>query len=363
MNDVLVGDEKLIATAEASKISKYSKDYIGQLCREEKIECRRMSGQWYVSEGSLREYQRQGVQPVASVHAHDTSEKHDDADTTATPETENKRPAFGIKTGNVRDDTFTFDGVEYVATARAADLTGYTQDYVGQLARDEEIAARKVGRRWFVARKELIEHKKHNDALLHEVQAQSAGLRSKEVAAPEADAKTYDEDTVDVHINTSTRPEKDINFNVRYISETDMPLVPRIGAQEDLPRTYTSDDIFEEPRIERPAPQPVRTTHMPSTRLTQMPDIKPPVREQAIDTPVAPSAWVPTPVPRMRKRRSLTVRLVIPVLALSGVGVAAYSYVMGTPEVMLTLWETFRASGITEQVAQLIPGNEVTYTR
>ena len=94
MNDLFVGDEKLISTPRAAELTSYSKDYIGQLCREEKIECRRVSGNWYVDESSLKRYQETGI-GVSVVPTEDE------------PDEEVKKVApHGMKVGNVRDDTF-----------------------------------------------------------------------------------------------------------------------------------------------------------------------------------------------------------------------------------------------------------------
>ena len=74
----------------------------------------------------------------------------------------------------------TFDGNEYVSAVRAAEITGYHQDYVGQLARENRVLSRQVGSRWYVERSGIVEHKKEKDALLGAVQANSVGIvRSK----------------------------------------------------------------------------------------------------------------------------------------------------------------------------------------
>ena len=173
MDDVIQeGGEKLISTTRASEISGYSKDYIGQLCREEKLECRRVSGQWYLHEGSLREYQGVGGVGVQTPHF----EKGALDEEGQSSEDSSKKSSFSLKVGNVRNDTFAYDGQEFISTARASEVTGYTQDYVGQLARGGEVIARKVGRRWFVARQSLLNHKKENDAMLASVQSQASGL-------------------------------------------------------------------------------------------------------------------------------------------------------------------------------------------
>jgi excisionase family DNA binding protein len=79
-----------------------------------------------------------------------------------------------VSTGH--KDMFTKLGVEYISSADAADITGYSQDYVGQLARSGAIPAEKVGRKWFVSKSDLLTHKEHNDSLLAAVHKKSLGI-------------------------------------------------------------------------------------------------------------------------------------------------------------------------------------------
>ncbi len=56
-------------------------------------------------------------------------------------------------------EELTLDGELYVSTKRAAKLTGYAKDYVGQLCREGRIAARLVGRNWYVLESSLKTHR------------------------------------------------------------------------------------------------------------------------------------------------------------------------------------------------------------
>lgn len=70
-------------------------------------------------------------------------------------------------------DEITFDGEKYLSSKRAAKVTGYAKDYVGQLCREGRVTARLVGRNWYVLeesikrqrfggdeKKEDVKHKK-----------------------------------------------------------------------------------------------------------------------------------------------------------------------------------------------------------
>ncbi len=56
-------------------------------------------------------------------------------------------------------DELTIDGKMYVSSKRAASLTGYAKDYVGQLCREGRVEARLVGRSWYVYEPSLMKHR------------------------------------------------------------------------------------------------------------------------------------------------------------------------------------------------------------
>ncbi|KND47937.1 MAG: hypothetical protein AB199_04235 [Parcubacteria bacterium C7867-004] len=78
MDEITIGDKTYISSKQAAKITGYAKDYIGQLCREGRVEARLVGRNWYVLDSSIREH-RFGVeneektpakaQPVSSVEA------------------------------------------------------------------------------------------------------------------------------------------------------------------------------------------------------------------------------------------------------------------------------------------------------
>lgn len=56
------------------------------------------------------------------------------------------------------EDSISRDGSIFISTKLAGDITGYTSDYVGQLAREGHIESMKVGRNRFVKRGSLVEY-------------------------------------------------------------------------------------------------------------------------------------------------------------------------------------------------------------
>ena len=61
----------------------------------------------------------------------------------------------------MNDDLY-FDGKKYISSSRAAKISGYVNDYIGQLCRDGKLDCRMVGRSWYVGLESLIQHKSSN---------------------------------------------------------------------------------------------------------------------------------------------------------------------------------------------------------
>lgn len=57
-----------------------------------------------------------------------------------------------------------FDGKKFISSKRAAQISGYVNDYIGQLCRDGKLECRMVGRTWYVGFESLIQHKNLNNS-------------------------------------------------------------------------------------------------------------------------------------------------------------------------------------------------------
>jgi hypothetical protein len=149
--EMQIDGKSYISSKRASQLSGYAQDYIGQLSRKSLIDARRIGGLWYVSMESLLAYQKKAEEfkPEPPSRANITPEP---------------------------DTLVFFDGKQYISAARAAEITGYAQDYVGQLARSGTILSQQVGNRWYVEKQSLSRHKSEKDRLLGAVQSESVGL-------------------------------------------------------------------------------------------------------------------------------------------------------------------------------------------
>lgn len=142
--------KEYISSKRGSELSGYAQDYIGQLARKGLIDAQRVGGLWFISMTSLTEYKSNAETYVPQP-----------------PERKEVRDA---------ETLVSFDGNDHVSAARAAKITGYHPDYVGQLARSGAIISRQVGNRWYVDRAAILAHKQEKDSLLGAVQAQSVGI-------------------------------------------------------------------------------------------------------------------------------------------------------------------------------------------
>lgn len=158
MSDELYIDGKTyISSKRASVLSGYAQDYIGQLARGGSIDARRVGGLWMLTLESLERYQK-------------------DAQEGKTARAERLSQDAVSARDNTQDSFVGLDGNNYISANRASVLSGYNQDYIGQMARMGVVPSRQIGNRWYVDRESLLRHKTKKDALLAVVQADSVGL-------------------------------------------------------------------------------------------------------------------------------------------------------------------------------------------
>lgn len=54
-----------------------------------------------------------------------------------------------------------FDGKVFISVNRASELTGYTQDYLGQLCRGGRVPSKMIGRTWYIDHDAVMAHKQN----------------------------------------------------------------------------------------------------------------------------------------------------------------------------------------------------------
>ncbi|MDR3546805.1 MAG: hypothetical protein P4M11_00780 [Candidatus Pacebacteria bacterium] len=90
-------------------------------------------------------------------------------------------------------DEITLDEKTYVSSKRAAQITGYAKDYVGQLCREGRVEARLVGRNWYVLEASVREHRFGAAPVKAEVEAENTPWESPQYASePISELPTLD---------------------------------------------------------------------------------------------------------------------------------------------------------------------------
>jgi len=181
---VTIEGKEYISSKRASELSGYAQDYIGQLARGAQIDAQRVGGLWFVLMSSLESYKEKA---------------------------EAYKPEPPVRVPNADPESLlTFDGKDYVSAARAAKVTGYHQDYVGQLARSGTVLSRQVGNRWYVERQGITAHKAEKDALLAAVQSESVGLARSESPKIDTGATKREEAPLEHELFTYTTDSGDL---------------------------------------------------------------------------------------------------------------------------------------------------------
>jgi len=79
-------------------------------------------------------------------------------------------------------DSVSIAGEELISSKRASKETGYTQDYIGQLARGGSIAAKRVGGHWYVSLPSLLTYKRKADEYKPQPPAYVPSVRETETS-------------------------------------------------------------------------------------------------------------------------------------------------------------------------------------
>lgn len=211
MSDEIILHEKMyVSSKKAAEQTGYAQDYIGQLCRGGLIDAERVGGLWYVSIESLQNYEKNA---------------------------EVARSFVPVSSGSGENESsLTFEGKDYISASRASKLSGYNQDYVGQLARAGKIPSRQIGNRWYVDSVALLAHKSEKDALLAAVQSQSVGLQPtiKPIIADTTEISSKPKSVISTYMQESRDlipviPEKEtlVQYPMSNFSEIRTPSITR----------------------------------------------------------------------------------------------------------------------------------------
>jgi hypothetical protein len=261
--EIVVEGIHYVSSKRASDISGYAQDYIGQLARSNQIQATRMGGLWYVYMESLDKYKAQSPEiramPVTALR------NNDDQDL---------------------ETPLQFDGKSYISASRASKITGYNQDYVGQLARNGKVPSRQVGNRWYVDEDKILSHKKEKDSLLAALQSESVGIAHTKV--------------LDIPENKALPPVETELLNYKSDNKDLQPIIDRKRLPEVTLRALESV-------IESPAFGPVDRNDIP-IQIVRKPNI---ITKQKFQKPPVYRASFASIESKKRSLHSVTIGILI----------------------------------------------------
>lgn len=163
-------------------------------------------------------------------------------------------------------DELTIDGKIYVSSKRAAAITGYAKDYIGQLCREGRVEAKLVGRSWYVYEPSLKKHRFSDAAQEEKPKAETAwGAPEKDIDSGNAveasekaniqavwDVPAYTAEEVKILPELEPVPEEEALAPVPAGEEPEAaPLSDMQSAWQEWFSTRTASDAS-------PAPRPIR---------------------------------------------------------------------------------------------------------
>lgn len=107
MDEITIGDKIYISSKQAAKITGYAKDYVGQLCREGRVEARLVGRNWYVLDSSIREH-RFGKEEELEQPDLEAEESPDRSSTWQKPTYEAETPVLVPEFEQKRPESFSY---------------------------------------------------------------------------------------------------------------------------------------------------------------------------------------------------------------------------------------------------------------
>lgn len=179
----------------------------------------------------------------------------------------------------------------YVSSKRAAEITGYAKDYVGQLCREGHVEAKMVGRSWYVLESSIREHRFGKQEEEIEPEATFEAPVAPEVSMPATwEPPTYTAETVNTIPKIVPAPKAPEPFKFEeepalsemqsawkewFDTRREPDLAPSEEEFEEQEKEIEEEETVALPikKIEQPIRQEVR--HIEPVRIHEKPVSKP----------------------------------------------------------------------------------------
>ena len=167
-------------------------------------------------------------------------------------------------------DEILIEEKRYISSKRAAKMTGYAKDYIGQLCREGRVPARLVGRSWYVLETAIQDHRFGNQEVTQEKPVEIPTSRYEAsfvevlpTVSREQDEEvesSTDEDSEGINISDSWREwfDRVSNTEIQPIVPTITPIVNTVTDEE--PKTEIAEAV-ENVEEEKPTEVPIHAIY------------------------------------------------------------------------------------------------------
>lgn len=162
-------------------------------------------------------------------------------------------------------DEILIEEKKYVSSKRAAKITGYAKDYIGQLCREGRVPARLVGRSWYVLESAIHDHRFGNPEPIPSSQKEES-TKQKSIASWEP--PRYETSQMDIlpSINRlrgtgATAPVNDQDEPTQHLHDSWKTWFDRVTDTEPADAPYVPEEQEEVPEIEEEINVPIHTIY------------------------------------------------------------------------------------------------------
>lgn len=194
-------------------------------------------------------------------------------------------------------DELLIEEKKYISSKRAAKITGYAKDYIGQLCREGRVPARLVGRSWYVLETAIQDHRFGATDLQSEVKASGIISDSGETVSSTWEPPRYESSAEDflppinrLRANSGLGEEdKEEHKASEHLQDAWKTWFDRVA---ETGTTVSSNGKPEVAQVaeEKPVEIPIHTLYEMSAEETRLPqDIKVATEEQSGEPPAQPA--------------------------------------------------------------------------
>lgn len=136
----------------------------------------------------------------------------------------------------MKNEALIFSGRTYISSKRASRLTGYTTDYIGQLARARRLDARLVGRSWYVEEGSICGHRREKATTYDSAHSVYTPVKRKGEYTARQRALVNE-------LTSRTHPLHEQDASKIYFEYEIEPLLPPLKKAEEAHREAVVEDV------------------------------------------------------------------------------------------------------------------------